>query len=122
MLVATATAHVLELGGLMPASTRWLPVDDVEDHVANAAAAARQLRTAVDGARHVLAAEAIAIAAAADLRGHPPVGPGLRAAHALARSVCGPPAADRSEADALTALAQRIDTLAELVPLTRDWS
>lgn len=122
MLVATATAHVLELGGLMPASTRWLPVDDAEDHVANATSAARQLRMAVDGARHVLAAEAIAIAAAADLRGHSPVGPGLRAVHALARGVCGPPAADRSEAAALTALAGRIDTLAELVPPTGDWS
>jgi histidine ammonia-lyase len=118
MLVATATAHVLELGGLTPASTRWLPVDDVEDHVANATAAARQLRTAVDGARHVLAAEAIAIAAAADLRGHCPVGPGLRAVHALVRGVCEPPAADRSEAAALTALAPRIDTLADLVPPT----
>jgi histidine ammonia-lyase len=120
MLVATATAHVLELGGLTPASTRWLPVDDVEDHVANATAAARQLRTAVDGARHVLAAEAIAIAAAADLRGRCPAGPGLRAVHALVRGVCEPPAADRSDAAALTALAQRIDTLAELVAPTGD--
>jgi histidine ammonia-lyase len=116
MLVATATAHVLELGGLAPASTRWLPVDDVEDHVANATAAARQLRTAVDGARHVLAAEAIAIAAAVDLRGHSPVGPGLRAVHALVRDVCAPPAADRSEAAAMTALAQRIDMLADVLP------
>jgi histidine ammonia-lyase len=114
MLIATATAHVLELGGLVPASTRWLPVDDAEDHVANATAAARQLRKAVDGARHVLAAEAIAIAAAADLRGHTPVGPGLRAVHELTRTVCGPPAADRSEAAALTALARRINDLAEL--------
>jgi histidine ammonia-lyase len=114
MLVATVTAHVLQLNGLVPASTRWLPIDEAEDHVANATVAAFQLRAAVDGIRHVLAAEAIAIAAAADLRDRPSVGPALRAVHALTRQLVAAPGPDRTMSASLTELARRIHELAML--------
>lgn len=114
MLVATATAHVLELAGLSPASTRWLPVDDVEDHVANATASARQLGAAVAGAQIVLAAEAMALAATVDLGGLRPVGPGLQVVYAMVRDVVGVPGADRSESAALTTIGARIAELATL--------
>jgi histidine ammonia-lyase len=114
MLVTTVTAHVLQLSGLVPASTRWLPVDEAEDHVANATVAAFQLRTALDGVRHVLAAEAIAIAAAADLSDRPAAGPALRAVHALTRRTVAPPGPDRAMSVPLTELAPHIHELAAL--------
>lgn len=71
MVLTTATAAVLEIGSLGPATGRWLPVDDMEDHVSNATVAARLALSAIDLAWTALAAEAVAIGACLQRAGHP---------------------------------------------------
>jgi histidine ammonia-lyase len=67
----------------------------------------------------VLAAEAIAIAAAADLSDRPAAGPALRAVHALTRRTVAPPGPDRAMSAPLTELAPHIHELAALPDSTR---
>jgi histidine ammonia-lyase len=78
MVLTTATAAVLEIGSLGPATGRWLPVDDMEDHVSNATVAARFALTALDLAWTALAAEAISIVVCIQRAGLPARSAGAR--------------------------------------------
>lgn len=68
MVLTTATASLLESSAIGPATGRWLPVDDVEDHVSNATAAARQLGAVLALLWRALAAEVVAVSVLAGSR------------------------------------------------------
>jgi histidine ammonia-lyase len=85
MVLTAATAALLEIGSLGPATGHWLPVDDVEDHTSNATVAALLTLAAVDQAWTVLAAEAISVAVHLQraARPRPAAGPASSAARWL---------------------------------------
>ncbi|MDQ2729481.1 MAG: aromatic amino acid ammonia-lyase, partial [Actinomycetota bacterium] len=107
-LLVTATAEALRLGGMTPASLRWLPVDPMEDHVPNSLAAARQAVEAAEGLFAVLAVEAICVDAAAELNSVPG-NPALDATRALMADAVGPTSEARPMAADIARLAARLD-------------
>jgi histidine ammonia-lyase len=113
LLATSATARLLEIQQLIPASSRWLPVDASEDHVANATLAAHQLRLAIAGAYDVLACEALCVAAAADLTGTVPAGPALTFLYDLVRTHLNPPGPDVATDRALAAVSAGLTTWQE---------
>lgn len=107
-LLVTATAEALRLGGMTPASLRWLPVDPMEDHVPNSLASARQAVEATEGLFAVLAVEAICVDAAAELNSVPG-NPALDATRALMAEAVGPTSEARPMAADIARLAARLD-------------
>jgi histidine ammonia-lyase len=110
MVLTTATASLLALSSLVPATTQWLPVDSVEDHVPNATLAALHALEAVDHARAVLAAEAVA---AAIVLNHDGAAPSSLAGQWLSKLVASLPGdirLDQPLSAILEALAARLAT------------
>lgn len=105
----TAAGIVSELKRLaVPASVDSIPSSAMqEDHVSMGWAAARKLRTAIDGLSRVLAIEIMAATRAIDLRAPLLPGPATAAVHRLVRTVVEGPGPDRflsAEIEAVTGL------------------